>query len=527
MTTQQKKLVDGTKISLYDQEVWDRNTVADGVWLQSETLEPISANDRILASAINYVSEGVDRLTGRIDSLTNASDVIDVYGDWDDFTTNSGKLFDTSAITDNDIIKVLNDKNAYPNPLFPHAEKLTSGHQTYFRWSADDAHAEWPLDPTEGQWEFIGHLEPYYNITEIDDTVNYLSDTIDNAIKDLSAAVSDNYLLSDENGVIAGKNIQIDYDQNNPKITVKTEENVEFDSVSAGNVSATGVTALTAQGNSAKFTNLSAANLNDIAINNFFGSAYSGAAASAYITTHGDDLLNSSHSAYGILAFGDKEFQATGPNYNFKFNAGPGIGFTTGINQVTISAEGTTYSAGNYISTADKTISVTGDLITSAEAGSAASAWINSNKSTIAFTTSFNGTSNVITGYGTSSFAGGISSISVPGTVFTGRNVNFYDSDNIVFTTADNKLTINLDNNIALGETESKQIFMITTEEAIDSNGPLIGINNTNQSQLQLYNNYITRNGKHTTWDKVISASNAIPIVVGSTGTDLNTLYIY
>ena len=376
MTTQQKKLVDGTKISLYDQEVWDRNTVADGVWLQSETLEPISANDRILASAINYVSEGVDRLTGRIDSLTNASDVIDVYGNWDDFTTNSGKLFDTSAITDNDIIKVLNDKNTYPNPLFPHAEKLTSGHQTYFRWSADDAHAEWPLDPTEGQWEFIGHLEPYYNITEIDDTVDYLSKTIDN----LSVAVSDNYLLSDENGVIAGKNIQIDYDQNNPKITVNTKENVEFDSVSAGNVSATGVTALTAQGNSAKFTNLSATNLNDIAINNFFSSAYSGAAASAYITTHGDDLLNSSHSAYGILTFGDKEFQATGSNYNFKFNAGPGIGFTTGVNQVTISAAGTTYSAGNYISTADKTISVTSDLITSAEAGSAASAWINNTR---------------------------------------------------------------------------------------------------------------------------------------------------
>ena len=377
MTTQQKKLVDGTKISLYDQEVWDRNTVADGVWLQSETLEPISANDRILASAINYVSEGVDRLTGRIDSLTNASDVIDVYGDWDDFTNNSGKLFDTSAITDNDIIKVLNDKNAYPNPLFPHAEKLTGGHQTYFRWSADTAHAEWPLDPTEGQWEFIGHLEPYYNITEIDDIVDYLGETIDNAIADLSAAVSDNYLLSDENGVIAGKNIRIDYDQDNPKITVKTEENVEFDSVSARNVSATGVTALTAQGNSAKFTNLSATNLNDIAINNFLGSAYSGAAASAYITAHGDDLLNSSHSAYGILTFGDKEFQATGSNYNFKFNAGPGIGFTTGVNQVTISAEGTTYSAGNYISTADKTISVTGDLITSAGAGSAASAWIN------------------------------------------------------------------------------------------------------------------------------------------------------
>ena len=43
----------------------------------------------------------------------------------------------------------------------------------------------------------------------------------------------------------------------------------------------------------------------------------------------------------------------------------------------TISAEGTTYQASSYISTADKKISVTGNLLTSANAGSAASAWIN------------------------------------------------------------------------------------------------------------------------------------------------------
>ena len=68
---------------------------------------------------------------------------------------------------------------------------------------------------------------------------------------------------------------------------------------------------------------------------------------------------------------------------------------------------------------------------------------------------------------------------------------------------------------------------MNTTEESIDSDGPIISIENAGQSQLQLYNNKIIRNGAQTSWDKVISASKAIPIVVGSTGTDLNTLYIY
>ena len=171
MTTQQKKLVEGTDIELYNQAPWDRDTVADGIWLQSETLDPISANDRILASAINKLNE-------RIDFLTDASDVINVYGNWDDFVTHSGELFDTSAITNNDIIKVLNDKNEYPNSLFPDTEELTSGHQTYFRWSADNAHTEWPLDPTEGQWEYIGHLDPYYNTSEIDDKIEDLSATI-------------------------------------------------------------------------------------------------------------------------------------------------------------------------------------------------------------------------------------------------------------------------------------------------------------------------------------------------------------
>lgn len=117
---------------------------------------------------------------------------------------------------------------------------------------------------------------------------------------------------------------------------------------------------------------------------------------------------------------------------------------------------------------------------------------------------------------------GGISSISVGNTVFTGLNVDFSAGSNIYFTTANNKIGINLEDNISLGSTNSQIDIMTETED----NQACIVIN-PNNTPLQLYNNSISRNGHQTTWDKVISASNSIPIVVGSTGTDLNTLYIY
>ena len=106
-------------------------------------------------------------------------------------------------------------------------------------------------------------------------------------------------------------------------------------------------------------------------------SAKSGAAASAYITAKSGDFLNSAHNAYGTLTFNTKAYNANTSSYGLTISAGQGISFITGSDKVTISAEGTTYSNGTYISTANKTISVTGSLITSANAGSAASAWVN------------------------------------------------------------------------------------------------------------------------------------------------------
>ena len=511
------------------------------------------------------------KLQKQIDELQAATDVIAVFGTYDEFVAGSGDL----GVTDNDTIKVLRDYNYTPSASDEDYESNDDdGFQVYYEWhdpNAENPHTDW------NGWSAIGSLDPYYSVSEIDE----YKKQIDSDFDSLSSTVANNYLSANKNAVSVGKNILIDYDENNPKITIKTDENVNFNNVSSKNISATNVTALTAQGNSAKFTNLSATNLNNIAISNLFGSAYSGAAASVWVSANSAILdiqpgyglatgineeehkvigINQAHcaynkyglalgtycSAYSIsignasFAFGESCYITGGqgtfaagsnvnitgkfscglgdtsningnysysigehnnltsdrqyafgqglsgnsfmigrynevePNAQFvigggttgahevtshknllvikndvisardfsagdvslssltnmsafgngitdtatynlsavKLSAGQGIGFKNDTNGVlSISAEGTTYQDGDYISTSNKTIAVTGDLITSAEAGSAASAWINSKNSTIAFTTNFKGSNNVITGYGTSSFSAGESYI--------------------------------------------------------------------------------------------------------------------
>lgn len=512
------------------------------------------------------------KLQKQIDELQAATDVIAVFGTYDEFVAGSGDL----GVTDNDTIKVLRDYNYTPSASDEDYESNDDdGFQVYYEWhdpNAENPHTDW------NGWSAIGSLDPYYSVSEIDE----YKKQIDSDFDSLSSTVANNYLSANKNAVSAGKNILIDYEQNKPKITIKTKEDVEFNNVSSKNISATNVTALTAQGNSAKFTHLSATNLNNIAISNLFGSAYSGAAASAWVSANSAHLdiqagygletgedeghlvigLHQDHcdyyrhslalgtycSAYSIsignasFAFGESCYITGGqgtfaagsnvnitgkfscglgdtsningnysysigehnnltsdrqyafgqglsgnsfmigrynevePNAQFvigggttgahevtshknllvikndvisardfsagnvslssltnlsafgngitdtatynlsaiKLSAGQGIGFKNDTNGVlSISAEGTTYQDGDYISTANKTIAVTGDLITSANAGSAASAWINSKNSTIAFTTNFKGSNNVITGYGTSSFSAGESNIYV------------------------------------------------------------------------------------------------------------------
>ena len=83
--------------------------------------------------------DGDNKLQSQIDALNSASDVVDVVG-----TKANLDSYETSKLTDNDIIKVLNDETQ-------------NGAQTYYRWST-----------TSQTWSLIGEIGPYYTKSESD-----------------------------------------------------------------------------------------------------------------------------------------------------------------------------------------------------------------------------------------------------------------------------------------------------------------------------------------------------------------------
>ena len=262
------------------------------------------------------------KLQKQIDELQAATDVIAVFGTYNEFVAGSGDL----GVTDNDTIKVLRDYNYIPPSADEDYDEEQQydddGFQVYYEWHDPDAekqHTDWT------GWSAIGSLDPYYSVAEIDE---YL-DQINNEFDSLSATVANNYLSANENAVSAGKNIQIIYDENKPKITINTKADVEFNNVSSKNVSATNVTALTAQGNSANFTtgnftnltstNVTATNVNStnvtatnvIATNiqgtqanytNFSGSYLTGVNGNNTVTATVSGLINSAANGGSMTA---------------------------------------------------------------------------------------------------------------------------------------------------------------------------------------------------------------------------------
>lgn len=187
------------------------------------------------------------KLQKQIDELQAATDVIAVFGTYDEFVAGSGDL----GVTDNDTIKVLRDYNYTPSATDEDYESNDDdGFQVYYEWhdpDAEEQHTDWT------GWSAIGSLDPYYSVAEIDDYLEQIDDEFDS----LSATVANNY-LSAKGAVHQGKNIVVTEDTNKPEITISTNADVEFTNVSSTNISATNVTALTATGNSAKFNNISA-----------------------------------------------------------------------------------------------------------------------------------------------------------------------------------------------------------------------------------------------------------------------------
>lgn len=421
---------------------WNRFTVADGDWLQAKTLKPLSSRDNWLAEQIEelsgnfsavldeeisariagdtYLSGAISSISSdfypfsakvetsaytlnsaiydtniRIDKIEATTDVIAVFGTYEEFTAASASEWQQS-VTDKDFIKVLKDDSV-------------SSNQVYYEYHSS-AYAGW-----EG-WSAIGTLDPYYSVSEI----NSFSST-------LSSTIANNYLSASTAAVSSGHNIVVTKDPNHPKITIATKNEVDFDGVSATNLSATNASgtsaiydnlssnklyALTASGNSAKFDNILATN---VSANNFrseYGNVY--AWTLDYISANGDNLtannstiinlkatnlndtnvnslIGSAQSgkyAYDVIS--GAKFSAVGTTTNtayisggFGIEAGNGVGVTLNGKNIVLSAAGTTYGAGNYISTASNTISVTNDLINSAKSGQSAYNWITSKSASL------------------------------------------------------------------------------------------------------------------------------------------------
>lgn len=164
---------------------WSRTTIADGKWLNSNTIQPLFNNDCILASAIHDTSadlynrladasgelqDEIDDINYEIDVINAGSDVIDVVGSWADLQSYEGWT------TDNDVIKVLNDEHSANN-------------QTYYRY-VDDTLTSGTMNPDPSKWQYVGDLAPYYSKTEIDGKITDINNTINNVSSTLHTEIS-------------------------------------------------------------------------------------------------------------------------------------------------------------------------------------------------------------------------------------------------------------------------------------------------------------------------------------------------
>ena len=204
----EKHTVPGTGIEFVDYSPWNRRTIADGTWLQNNTLAPIYHNEEILASAIydssaklhveisatsgslkSKIRSTSAYLQGEIDTMKAATDVVDVVNSYPDLLRYS------TYITSGDIVKVLNCCASWTSGS---TKRTYSGEQVYWRYNGSD------VPPASayysGNWYPIGSLDPYYSKAEVDrmltDTSGYIDSKIDVVSGDISAVSAGLYEFS-------------------------------------------------------------------------------------------------------------------------------------------------------------------------------------------------------------------------------------------------------------------------------------------------------------------------------------------
>lgn len=238
----------GTSLNGHNVTYWNRQTEADGEIMSLNTIMP-------MCSAIQENRDDID-------TMKAATDVINVYNSFADFSANSGSLTAEGYLTDYDIIKILNDETRDVS-------------QTYYQCHKEDE--EW-------YWYFIGSLDPYYSKSDI----NAFSAS-------LSGTISSTYLSANDTAVIQGKNIALTFDENNPYVTIATQDDVSFNSVTAATASGQSAKFTNISGNDVSVTNLSATNLsaNDISVTNKI-SAKSALVLSASISSLSSNEISAS-----------------------------------------------------------------------------------------------------------------------------------------------------------------------------------------------------------------------------------------
>ena len=182
--TEQFKVTD-EKIEGVREEVGELSERVDGV---EENLN-IEIENRMAAD--EDLQENIDKVAEDLENLKNSPDVVDIVNTKADLDA-----YDTSTLSQNDIIRVLKDETQ-------------DGASTYYKW-------------TGSTWEFIGAVGPYYTKTETDSLLSTEATAREEGDADLQGQInslSDNtYTKPEVDGLLdekqdeltAGENITIE-----------------------------------------------------------------------------------------------------------------------------------------------------------------------------------------------------------------------------------------------------------------------------------------------------------------------------
>lgn len=180
-------------------------TVNGEVILGDLTLEDLGISQLVEAEAEDR-READTILQTQIDAITASSDVVDIVGTYEEL-----EEYDTSGLTDNDIIKVISDETV-------------GGATAYYRWE-------------NHEWVYIGAEGPYYTKNETDALLDQKLDVdaLDDALENYYDKAETDALLADkadaadlaskQDKLVAGNNITIDQATNVISATVPSLDN--------------------------------------------------------------------------------------------------------------------------------------------------------------------------------------------------------------------------------------------------------------------------------------------------------------